>query len=256
MHPVLFRIGGLTIHTYGLFVALGFLAALTFAVREAGRRSVDQQKMADLFFWVVVSAIVGSRLFYVAIEFRSFATSPLDIFKIWKGGLVFYGGFICAVAVSLIYISRRQMPLGATADIAAPAVAIGQAFGRLGCFFAGCCYGRPTDVAWAVTFTDPDSLAPRFVPLHPTQLYEAVAVLVIFFVLLRLRRVKALEGRLLWTYLLLYSGVRFVIELYRGDPRGTLLGSVLSTSQSISLFLAAAAILALVCSRRKDMHGE
>lgn len=253
MHPIFFRIGGLTVHTYGLFVAMGFLMGMALALREARQRNVDPEMIANLFFWIIVSAIVGSRLLYVAIEFRSFVSAPLDILKVWKGGLVFYGGLIAAAIVTLFLIRRHKMHLGTTLDILAPSLAVGQVFGRLGCFSAGCCYGRPADVPWAVTFTNPDSLAPLHLPLHPTQLYEAGAMLVVFFILYGLRHAKQLTGRLMWLYLILYSGVRFLIENYRGDPRGSVLEGVLSTSQLISLALALVGVVAFLLFRSRDL---
>lgn len=244
MHPVLFRIGGFAVYSYGLFVAMGFLAGMALAIREARRVALDPDKISDLFFWVIIAAIVGSRLLYVAVEIRSFLSAPLEIFKIWKGGLVFYGGLILAFMVIVFFIRRKQLPFWITMDVLAPSLAIGQVFGRMGCLFAGCCYGRPADLPWAVTFTDPDSLAPLYVPLHPTQLYEAGAVLLIFLVLMLVREVKRFEGQVMWTYVFLYSVARFVIENYRGDYRGMVWGDMLSTSQFISVFLA---ITALIC---------
>lgn len=246
MHPIFIQVGGLTVHTYGLLVAIGFMAGLFVAVREAKRVGIDPEAIGDLFFWIVVSAIAGSRLFYVAIEFRSFLESPIEVFKIWKGGLVFYGGLIAASATTIYYIRRKNLPVWRTADILAPSLAIGQVFGRLGCFSAGCCYGRTSDAPWAVVFTNPDSLAPLHVSLHPTQLYESGAVLFIFLVLRSVRKVKRFEGQLMWIYLVLYSGFRFLIENYRGDPRGVYVDSMLSTSQIISIMLGILGLAVLV----------
>lgn len=250
MHPILFRIGGLTVHTYGLFIAIGFLMGMALAVREARRLGLDPEKIANLFFWIVLSAIIGSRLLYIIVEFKSFVSAPLEMIKIWKGGLVFYGGLILAVLVTILYIKRYRIPLWTTMDILAPSLAIGQVFGRIGCFFAGCCYGRPANGHFAITFTNPDSLAPLYVPLHPAQLYEAVAVFVIFLVLWAIRRAKQFEGRLVWVYLMMYSGARFLIENYRGDPRGKVFGNALSTGQFISLVLVLIAVLGFICSQR------
>lgn len=250
MHPILFRIGGLTVHTYGLFIAIGFLMGMALAVREARRLGLDPETIANLFFWIVLSAIIGSRLLYIIVEFKSFVSAPLEMFKIWKGGLVFYGGLILAVLVTILYIKKHRIPLWTTMDILAPSLAIGQVFGRIGCFFAGCCYGRPANGHFAITFTNPDSLAPLYVPLHPAQLYEAVAVFVIFLVLWAIRRAKQFEGRLVWVYLMMYSGARFLIENYRGDPRGKVFGNAFSTGQFISLVLVLVAVLGYIYSQR------
>lgn len=252
MHPILFRIGGLTIHTYGLFVAMGFLAGMALAVREARRAALDTEKISNLFFWIIISAIIGSRLLYVIAEAPGLITSPLEIFKIWKGGLVFYGGVILALAVTIFYIRHNKLPLWTTMDILAPSLALGLAFGRLGCFSAGCCYGRPADVPWAVTFTDPNSLAPLYIPLHPTQLYECGAALIIFTILMLTRWAKRFEGQLMWTFFFLYAVARFIIENYRGDPRGAVWGDLLSTSQFISLLSAVAALTGFFYFLRKQ----
>src|SRR6266498_2676993 len=142
MHPVLIRIGPLTIHTYGVLVAAGFLLGLALAARQAKREGVPPERIIDIGFYVVLSAIVGSRLFFVALNYSHYIRHPLDIFKIWEGGLVFYGGLILAVPVSIWYIKKQKLDLSGIADIFAPSLAIGHAIGRLGCFFAGCCYGR------------------------------------------------------------------------------------------------------------------
>ncbi|GAB4272798.1 MAG: prolipoprotein diacylglyceryl transferase [Deferrisomatales bacterium] len=234
MHPVLFQLGRLTVYTYGLFVALGFLAALWLIGREARRRGMDPAALQDLGLLAVVSALVGARLFYVALEWRHFVEHPLQIVEIWKGGLVFYGGFLAATAAAAAFVRRRGLPFWTTADVAAPAVALGQALGRVGCFFAGCCYGAACELPWAVTFTDPRGLAPLGQPLHPTQLYSAVANLAVFAVLyVGVRPRQRFEGQLAGLYLVLYPAARFAVELFRDDPRGAL--GPLSTSQALGL---------------------
>lgn len=252
MHPILFRIGGLTIYAYGLFVAMGFLAGMAFAIREARRAALDTEKISGLFFWIIISAIAGSRLLHVIVEYRSFMSAPLGIFKIWEGGLVFYGGVILALVVTVFYIRHNKLPPWTTLDILAPSLALGLVFGRTGCFFAGCCHGQPADVPWAVTFTNPDSLAPLYIPLHPTQLYEAGAALIIFIILILTRHAKRFEGQIMWTFLFLYAVARFIIENYRGDPRGAVWGNILSTSQFISLLSGVAALVGFFYFLRKQ----
>ena len=147
-----------------------------------------------------MASLLGARLLYVLIEYKYFIDNPLEAFKIWKGGLVFYGGMIAAMAAGLIYIRKHDMPLWRVGDIVAPSLAIGQAIGRWGCFFAGCCYGVKTDVPWAITFTNPKSLAPLDIPLHPTQIYLSLNALVIFGILMWLLKRKSFDGQVLWTY--------------------------------------------------------
>ncbi len=234
MHPVLFHCGPIVIYTYGLFVALGFAVALWLMGREAHRQGFDGRQIQDLGFLIVAAALVGSRLFYVLVEWEYFAENPLQVFAIWKGGLVFYGGLVCAAIAAAWFARAKRMPLLGTLDIAAPALALGQSLGRLGCFFAGCCYGAECHLPWAVTFTDARGLAPLGVPLHPTQLYASLSNLAIFAVLFfALRPRQRFEGQLFGSYLVLYPAARFLIEFFRDDPRGSL--GPLSTSQALGV---------------------
>ena len=182
MFPVLLKIGPISIFTYGSFIAVGFLAGIFLAIKEAKRLGEDHEKIMDLCFYILVAAILGSRLFYVATSPEMFLRNPVEILKIWNGGLVFYGGFIAALVTGVIFLKVKNIPVWKTADIMAASVALAHFFGRIGCFFAGCCYGKHCDLPWAVTFNHPDSLAPTGIPLHPTQLYEALGNLAIFHV--------------------------------------------------------------------------
>src|SRR5512143_814516 len=173
---------------------------------------------------------------------------PLEILMIWKGGLVFYGGFLLALFTGVWYLNRFNMPLWKVADIIAPCIALGQAIGRLGCFSAGCRYGKPTDLPWGVTFTDPNSLAVLGVPLHPTQIYESAGALTIFAFLWLYRKKTTFEGQLFWLYVMLYSVLRFTIEFVRGDEvRGfvNIASFTLSTSQAVAIcaFLASVVMM-------------
>lgn len=252
MYPVLFRIGPFAVHTYGVLVATAFLSAIALALRYARKEGEDANKILDLCFYALVAAIVGSRLLYVLVNWSIFRHDPFEILRIWHGGLVFYGGFIGAVITALWYIRRNGLPLLITLDILAAPIAFGQFMGRIGCFFAGCCYGKTCDLPWAVTFTHPESLAPKGVPLHPTQLYSSLNSLLIFFVLLGLRRIKRFDGQIFWSYVLLYGATRFILEHFRGDERGMFVGGMLSTAQLIGLALAVIAIaMMIILSRRK-----
>lgn len=255
MHPVLFKLGPVTIHTYGVLVALAFLAGITIASREAARKGIDKDLMVDLCLYLLGAAIIGSRLLEVAVDYRYYMQHPLEIVMIWKGGLVFYGGFILAVLTGVWFMNRYNMPLWTTADILAPCIALGQSIGRLGCFSAGCCYGKPTDLPWGVTFTDPGSLAELGVPLHPTQLYESAGTLVIFALLWLFRKKTKFSGQLFWMYVIMYSVLRFCLEFVRGDQvRGfvNIASFTLSTSQAVSImaFLASVVMMA----RLKKTH--
>lgn len=252
MHPVLFTCCGLTVHTYGFFLALGILAAIFLSRKEAVRLGVDPDKITDACFYVVIGAIVGSRLFYVATNPSEFMTDPLEIVKIWKGGLVFYGGFIGAVVVVLVYIRMHRLPVGKCADIAAIGIPLGHFFGRLGCFSAGCCYGKACHLPWAVTFRHPESLAPLHIPLHPTQIYESLANLAVFLLIFAFRKSKQYDGQLFWIYIAIYGVNRSIIETFRADFRGGTFFNLLSVSQTIGLGFAAAAVIMLVILGRKN----
>ena len=226
MHPVLFDFGGLTIYSYGVLLAAAYLLGLQFALIRARRRGLDGQRVMDLGIWIIVSALVGAKLLLLVVDFKQFTTNPRDLLGLARSGGVFYGGLIAAVTVALIY------------SASSPAAAVDDD----GCVRARHCAGprrrpawdvcwpaavsaRPTSVPWAITFTDPAAAAnvgtPLGVPLHPTQLYEAGAeLLILVFLLLWERRGRGFPGRTFWSYLLLYGVSRFVIEFYRGDSRG------------------------------------
>jgi phosphatidylglycerol:prolipoprotein diacylglycerol transferase len=252
MHPVLIKIGPLTIHTYGFLIALGFLFALWLAVRQAKAMQVSHDHLMDLAFYCLLSGIIGSRVFFILTNWGYFQARPLDMIKIWEGGLVFYGGLIFAVPTALLFIRKTGMPFWKTFDIAAPSIAIGHAIGRLGCFSAGCCYGKAAEgLPWAVIFRDPDSLAVRGVPLHPSQLYESLGELVNFLILISVRRKQAFDGQLFWLYIMNYAVIRSVVELFRGDEVRGFLVPGFSISQGISLLLFASAAFMLVRLRRQ-----
>ena len=256
MHPILLQLGNFKIFTYGVFMALAFWFALTAGKKLARKEGLDPEIISDLFFYILISAIIGSRLFYVATNLETYARNPLGIFKIWEGGLVFYGGFIAAALTAAVFLKKNKLPLWKTADVAAPAVAFGHFWGRVGCFFAGCCYGKTCDLPWAVTFTNPDSLAPLNTPLHPTQLYSAFNNLAIFGFLVFFNKRKKVQGQTFFLYIFLYGITRSVIEYFRNDFRGTVFGGMLSTSQAIGLSLAAFSAIVLIKGLIKANTGE
>lgn len=244
MFPLLFEIpifGGVKIYTYGVLVALGFVAGIWWTTREAKLAGIKSDFVLDLAFYIIIAALVGSRILYIFIDWRRYVENPLDVIKIWEGGLVFYGGLIGAAVVSLYYIRKRRQSFLKVADIFMPGVALGHTIGRLGCFAAGCCYGRPADpnAWWAVVFpSNPFSLAPVGTPLVPSQLLEAGTEFLIFLLLIFFRRRKKFDGEVFLLYLVFYSVSRSVLETLRGDSvRGYLIPGLLSTSQFISIGL-------------------
>ena len=254
--PELFSLGPVTVYTYGVVLAAAYLLGLQLAMRRARARGMDPNRALDLGIAIIVSALVGAKLLLVIVDFDHFRRNPGELFSIVRAGGVFYGGLIAAILVAFWYMQRHKMPLWMTTDIFAPGISLGHAVGRLGCLAAGCCYGHPTNLPWAITFTNPAAAAnvgtPLGVPLHPTQLYESGTELVILaFLLLTEKKGRPFPGRTFWAYLLLYGLSRFVIEFFRGDPRGMVFGNI-STSQFISLILVPISLVMLVYLSRKS----
>ncbi len=256
MHPVLFHIGNFTIYSYGVLVALGFAAGITWAYFDARRQGIDPNKILDLAFYLVLSAIIGARLFYVLIEYRDYLKDPLRALKIWEGGLVFYGGLILAGLTGAWYILHHRLPHWLVMDIFAPGIALGHAIGRIGCFCAGCCYGKVCHCSFGLVFKDPKSLARLGIPLYPTQLISSAMLFIIFFILIFVERRKKFDGQVFWSYVLIYAIARFGIEFLRGDPRGFTIPGLISTSQGISLLLIPVSIYFLIRLKRQSERRE
>jgi len=246
MYPDLLTIGSFTIHTYGVCIALGALLGITLISHEAKKQGYDQQQILDLTFYLLVAAIIGSRIFYIILNLNYYVHHPLEIVMIWRGGLVFYGGFLLAFATCFLYLKKHHLPFWKTCDLLVPGLAMGEFIGRFGCFFAGCCYGTPTDLPWAITFTHPHSLAKLGVPLHPTQLYSSLKALFIFFILITFRRHRRGDGQLTWIYILFYAIGRLIIEHFRGDERGLLILGSITITQGIALLFIPIALF-MVC---------
>lgn len=257
MHPLLFEIpvfGGIKIYTYGVLVALAFVTAIYWTVHEAKVAKIKPDTVLDLSFYIILAALAGARVLYIIIDWERYAAHPADIFKIWEGGLVFYGGLLASIITSFIYLQKHRLSFLKVADIFVPGVALGHAIGRLGCFAAGCCYGR-VDTRFFLSVTFPHtrfSLAPAGVPLFPSQLAESLAAFLIFLLLVFLRRKKTFDGQIFLVYLFIYSLARSILEIFRGDSvRGFVIPHWLSTSQMISGFLMIAVIIVYTQLRKK-----
>ena len=259
MYPELFHIGSFPVNTYGVLLALAFLAALFVAARLGARDGLQRERVFDLGLWMLLGGLVGSKLLLMLAE-PEYASNPWQLVSLdfLRSGGVWYGGFLGGLLTGVFLIRRYKLPFWKVTDAFAPGVALGQAIGRQGCFAAGCCWGKPTSLPWGVEFGE---LAhhitgvPTGVHLHPTQLYESAACAVIFFVLLRLHRRKRFAGEVIAAYAVLYGLTRFLIEFVRDDPRGDIAGLTsltgLSTSQLISLFVVAAGLVFLFLRRRR-----
>lgn len=257
MHPRLLTTPFFTIHTFGALLAASYLAALWWLLRGARRSKVDPEIVTSLGTWAIVGAILGAKtLLFV----RSVIDDPGAVTDVWS--LVtsagdFYGGFIGGLIASALFFWRHPgVRFWKIADLCAPAIALGQAIGRIGCFMAGDDFGRPASVPWSVTFTDPDAAriggAPLGVPLHPVQLYESVICFALFLLLVRLAQRKHRDGDIIVAYTALYAVARFVLEFFRGDAdRGFVFGEWLSTSQFIGIVMFAVAAVLFFTRRRR-----
>jgi phosphatidylglycerol:prolipoprotein diacylglycerol transferase len=243
MYPEIFHLHFLA--TYGVLVAAGFLTALWLAGRLAKQQGLNTESVTNLGIYCALAALAGAKLMMFIVDFQYYADHPGEIFSFssLRAGGVFYGGLIAAIAVAFWYMRKTKLPALKTADVFAPAIALGHGIGRIGCFMAGCCWGIECDRPWAVTFTDPTANDLVGVPLnkalHPTQLYEAFSEFIIFAVLYRLIKTRHVEGTILAAYLVLYGSVRFIVEFFRVHEQGNLWGGPFDTSQWISLLLVA-----------------
>lgn len=253
MQPVLFSIFGLEIKAYGFFIAIAFLAGIQLAAYFIKKDGEDPEPLYDLSLYLLISAILGARLLEVIVNYKDYIDSPLDMFKIWNGGLTFYGGLIATVIVGKIYVKKHKLDFFKYGDYIAPSMAFGYMFGRTGCFFAGCCYGKAAAVGhFCQTFTHAESFAPKNVCLYPTQLYGALSALFIGIILLIMRKHHSFKGQLFLLFFILYAPARFAIEFLRNDTRGLYFNNLLSTSQLIGIPFFIGALIYYFHLRKKN----
>lgn len=250
MYNDLFTIGSLTVHGYGLCIGLGIAAALLLIWRRAEQRHMDSQTVNILILLVLVTGFAGAKLFFLFAHWSEFRADPLG--TLGSEGFVVYGGIVCGLGAGYLYCRRKALPFLRWVDCFIPGVALAQGFGRIGCFLAGCCFGKPTESVLGVVFPA-GSMAPAGIPLWPTQLFSAAGDFLLAGVLLLAEKRSRGDGLLAGLYLLLYSAGRFLIEFLRADPRGAV--GALSTSQFIALFTAAAAVCILILRKRGTQHG-
>ena len=234
----LFSIGPLTVHSYGLMIALGILVCVFMGMYRARKYGYKDEAVLDIAIFGILSGFVGAKLLYVLVEFDSFLKNPMDV--LGSEGFVVYGGIIVGALVGILYCRIKKLPCWEYFDLLAPSIAVAQGFGRIGCFLAGCCYGRPTDTFWGVTFPE-GSFAPAGVPLIPTQLISSAADFIITGILLVYSKHNKKAGNVGILYMLLYGIGRFLVECLRSDDRGTV--GLLSTSQFISIGIILLAII-------------
>jgi phosphatidylglycerol:prolipoprotein diacylglycerol transferase len=249
VHPEFIRLGPLDIHTYGVFVALGFIVGLAVATRRARREGIDSERIADLGMWLIISGMLGGKLFHIIFFWDDFIYGwRQEGVRSLREGFVFYGGFIAASLTAVAYTTVKKLPFFRVADVFAPSIALGHAFGRMGCFFNGCCYGKPCSLPWAVTFPPPHIMAG--IPVHPTEIYEALGNLVIFAGLSAVYRHKRADGQIFWLYVLSYGILRFIVEFFRGDYDTHYFG-VLTLGHLVAITMISVAAIALALLPRR-----
>lgn len=263
MYPKILELGPLTLHSYGLLLALAFLSATALMARLSARDGVARNRAWDLAFVIILSALAGAKLLMVLNRFDEYASDPSRFLglEFWQAGGAYFGGLLGAILGSYWYISRSSdLKFSVMADAAAPAIALGQAIGRLGCFGAGCDYGKPTGRPWGVVFTSEYAHqnvgVPLNVALHPTQLYEALGAFVLFLLLLGLHARRRFKGQVFAVYLMGYGLLRFTNEFFRGDrDRGLWFDGQVSVHQFIAAGLVITALIVFYTARRRSSPG-
>lgn len=253
MRSVLFKIFGIPIRSYGLMMVIGFVIGLRRAVRVSSKYKIEASWISDLALIVLLSGVVGARIVFIALNLKT--ESFREFFAVWNGGLSFHGALVFSVLAALVYTRIKRLSFLKCADLLSPSVAIGYAFARIGCFMNGCCYGAPTSLPWAVRFNENGVLTP---PSHPTQLYAALASMLIFLILTRIERLstelepqKTKAGLVFISYLGLYSIYRFLIEFLRkGYSAQVWLGGI-TQAQWVSLLTIAVCGIILLVKYRK-----
>ena len=241
MHPILFKIGSLTVFSYGVMVAIGFALAAILIYRRAPKFALDRDKCVDLAIVILIFGVLGARLLYVLLNLSFYAANPLEIIMLSKGGLVWYGGFLSALISLIVYLKINKLNFWSVVDLLAPYVALGQAFGRIGCFLNGCCYGIKVAPGFPLAVTFPCEADPRL----PSQLISAGLLFVIFLVLLAWQDHRRFGGEIFLGYCILYSVKRFAVEFLRGDNSKVLSGLTMSQIISAGIFVAALSIFML-----------
>lgn len=253
MYPVLFRIGGIEVRTWGVLVLLGFLAGMEVTYQYAKRYGYKREDIYDIGFYVVLASIIGARVFYILYNFHEFKNNLWEMFAIWHGGLVFFGGVVFAIPVAAYFIKKRGFPLWKFADWTAPGFAIGMFIGRWGCFFNGCCFGRACHGPFCTVFKPGSEAFAVFgpLPIHPTQLYESFGNLIVFFVLIWVAKRKPFDGFVFLLYMILGPLVRFLVDYYRYYETYKYYGPF-DVNQWISIGLMSASLILLIVLYRKN----
>ena len=238
MHPIFFEFGSFEVRWYGVMIGLAFIVGTWIGVKEARRKGQNPELIYDLLFYVMIASLVGARLYYViASNPLYFLENPLDIVAIWRGGLAIHGGLVGGLLAVIWFCKKRGLSFWGFADLMTPSIILGQAVGRMACTLNGCSFGKPTNLPWAITFTDPNAQAPHNVALHPTQFYEMGVDYLIFLFIWNLRKRIVFEGQLFLIWAMAYAIARFVIEFFRGDSLLAAPGIPVAQAFSVALLI-------------------
>jgi phosphatidylglycerol:prolipoprotein diacylglycerol transferase len=257
MRPILFHIGSYSVHSYGVMLMLAIVCGVWAATSIVRRRKaadpafpISTEDVMDVTLWIVAGIVIGARLLFVIVDWSSYKGHPLDMFKVWEGGLSFHGGLFGVLIALGLFSVRKRIPFLLLGDVIAPAAMIGYAVGRVGCFLNGCCYGAPTTMPWGVRFHDDGIVTP---PSHPTQLYSTAMSLVFFGVLLWMgRRKSAFSGQVAFFYILFSAIERFTMEIWRAGTTSTVVALGLTDVQWLCMTMALVSIGALIWLRRRN----
>jgi len=261
MYRTLFELGPLSVHTYGVMLAIAFWLGIELSARAARKYDIDETRIIDLGIVILISSVIGSRLLYVLTHLGDYETDRLGVFRVWEGGLVFYGGLIAGILFGILYLIRRKMPVLRVTDLVAPQIALGIALARVGCFLNGCCFGEASHLPWACKFP-PDSQAGWVMAgtaIHPTQIYSAIANFVLFVILRGMLSRSFRPGTVFGSFLVLYGGWRFFIDNLRHYEEHMRVGAMwggLTLNQIASIAMIVVGLLLLLRVRQKDAPGS
>lgn len=247
MHPIITKIGPFYVYSYGLMVAIGFAVVTLLAYRHADDFGINKEKIIDLGIVMLIGGIVGARIVYIALNFQYYIKNPLEIINLTKGGLVWYGAFISGMVAAAWFVRKSRISFWTAADLFAPYIALAQAFGRIGCFLNGCCYGSAAPSGFVLDVVFPGESVLRY----PTQIFSAIALLLIFVILRIWQKKRHFTGEIFLAYGLLYSMKRFSIEFFRGDYPKVLYGLTISQLISTAIFIICSSLFIYRCIKWK-----
>lgn len=253
MYPTLFEYGPIKVHTYGILVMLGFLAAIAWGLRTAARRNIPSDTVLDLALWTFLPGLLGARLLFVAMNWHEYQ-GPLDIIRVWEGGLSFHGGLLGGILGGVFFCRVRGLSAWELADLVAPSLALAYAIGRIGCLLYGCCYGSACDLPWAMQFHDLERPGQMTPPSHPAQIYSSLSGFAMFGLLAWLDQRRRYPGQVFLAFMMLYSVYRFMIEYVRAGATAHYFVLGLTEAQVASVVLLVLSVITAAWRSRSWSH--